>query len=181
MSATPKGAVVLLSGGLDSAVCLALTGYTSCLWVDYGQPHSVQERQAADRVRSLGEPLYTAKVNLPLEIDRSDSSMYIPGRNLMLLSLAATMSRLTRRIVIGANADDHDGYPDCRDEFFAAAEPVLGVEIHRPLIRMTKAEIGDLARELGVPIDETWSCYYPAQGEPCGQCDACKHRAKALA
>lgn len=155
--------VVLFSGGLDSATCLALTGHTPVLFIDYGQPHWKQERHAAGRVAEAlgGSPFYTASVELPGRIDHDDPAMLIPGRNVVLLSLAAMVGN---RVVIGANADDQDGYPDCRPEFFRAAETALGVTIDAPLIDMGKPEIGKLARELGVPVDLTWSCYYPPAG-----------------
>jgi 7-cyano-7-deazaguanine synthase len=173
--------VVLLSGGLDSATCLALTRPAAALLVNYGQPHWGHESKAAVTIaRELcGSPLYTATITLPTRIDHTDPSMLIPGRNLILLSLAATIAD---HVVIGANADDYADYPDCRPEFFRAAEPALGVTIDTPLIDMTKREIGKLARKLGVPIESTWSCYYPLpSGQPCGNCDACRHRAEATA
>jgi 7-cyano-7-deazaguanine synthase len=177
--------ILLLSGGLDSAVCAAMTHPDQALFVDYGQPHAGQERIASKQVATrFSLPLFNANVTLPFGIDNEDSAMFVPGRNLILLSLAAHVIAGVgeRSVVIGANADDHDGYPDCRREFFDAAEPALSVEIITPLMGKTKPEIGLLAAQLGVPVDWTWSCYYPADDEhPCGHCDACKHRAEALA
>ena len=110
--------------------------------------------------------------------------MLWPGRNLVLLSLAAALAQQVGagEVMIGANADDHEGYPDCRPAFFAAAAPALGVRVVAPLVELTKPEVGRMARELAVPWRETWSCYFPrAKGEPCERCDACVGRARALA
>jgi hypothetical protein len=153
--------------------------------VDYGQPHCGQEQIGAEHVaKQFSIPLYTARVTLPFGINEDDPAMFVPGRNLILLALAANVIAEAgdRTVIIGANADDHDDYPDCRREFFDAAQPALGVEVVTPLISKGKPEIGDLADRLGVPISWTWSCYYPVDDEhPCGACDACKHRAEALA
>ena len=183
--------VVLLSGGLDSAVCLALAGYSSCLLVNYGQPHWPQERKAAGEIASkVGGALYVATVDWWHKINRHDPAMFVPGRNMILLSIAAAMGK---RIMFGANADDHDGYPDCRPEYLEAFERMshlatkAAVEgqklaIHAPLIRMTKAEIIRCGIELGVDYSLTSSCYDPSpEGRPCGQCDSCQLRAKGFA
>jgi 7-cyano-7-deazaguanine synthase len=179
--------VLLLSGGLDSAVCAAMTHPDQALFVNYGQPHAGQERSAAERIATrFSIPLFKASVTLPFGSPTTDPAMLVPGRNLILLALAANViagaGPLHRAVIIGANADDDAGYPDCRLEFFMAAEPALGVEVITPLIAKTKPEIGLLAAQLDVPVSWTWSCYYPVDDEhPCGHCDACKHRAEALA
>jgi 7-cyano-7-deazaguanine synthase len=178
---TGNGAVVLLSGGLDSAVCLALNPDAVTLSIDYGQPHAQSELDAAARVaQHYGVEHVRADASLPTLHAPGDASMLVPGRNLVLLSLAAALAeaRNLRRVVFGANADDRDGYPDCRREFIDAARAVMPVEA--PLLDMSKEQIGALARRLAVPVDMTWSCYYPAAGEPCGTCDACKSRERAL-
>lgn len=95
--------------------------------------------------------------------------------------------------MIGVNALDYSGYPDCRPEFIHAYETMAnlatkaGVEgktrikIHTPLIDLTKAGIVKLAAELGVDFSLTHSCYDPdAEGRPCGRCDSCVLRAKGF-
>jgi 7-cyano-7-deazaguanine synthase len=91
------------------------------------------------------------------------------------------------------NALDYSGYPDCRPEYIAAFESManlatkagvegrLRVRIHTPLIRLSKAEIVKLGRELGLDFSLTHSCYDPdAAGRPCGQCDSCLLRRKGF-
>lgn len=176
--------VLLLSGGLDSAVCLARYRPAWALAVDYGQPHSKKELACAARLaRAYGAKFCMSSVGMPSAPADGDSSMLWPGRNLVLLSLAAALAQqvCAGEVMIGANADDRDGYPDCRPEFFRAAMPALGVRIMTPLLHLTKPEIGAMARDLAVPIAETWSCYFPDEALSCGQCDACIGRERALA
>lgn len=177
-------AVLLLSGGLDSAVCLVRHRPEWALAVNYGQPHAEEELPCAARLaRAFGATLATSLVRMPSAPTAGDTSMLWPGRNMVLLSLAAALAQQVGAdvVMIGANADDHDGYPDCRAEFFEAAAPALGVRIEAPLLSMTKPDIGALARELAVPLPQTWSCYYPVRGQVCGSCDACAGRDRALA
>jgi len=138
-------------------------------------------------VPKAGEPLAPVSPDIPVT--------YVPARNLLFLSLAVGLAeaRGARDVGIGVNALDWSGYPDCRPEFLEAfqraaaagtrpgvqAEPV---RIHAPLLHMRKAEILALARELGVPVEATLSCYDPGpDGSPCGLCDACRLRARAEA
>lgn len=172
---------VLLSGGLDSAVCLAMHVDTTALavFVDYGQPAVVQERAAVSKLAAHYDVmLQECAVLVPWY--SSGAAMLLPGRNLILLALAAAAGEYADAIVIGANADDQAGYADCRPGFLAAASSAVGVPVLAPLIGMTKAEIGWKARDLVVP-DVTWSCYYPSAGDPCGECDACVARGRAFA
>lgn len=177
--------VLLLSGGLDSAVCLALLRPAWALAVNYDQPHAAPELACAQQLATTYKAkLVTASVMIPSVPGEGDPAMLWPGRNLVLLSLAAALAQGAgaTEVVIGANCDDQEGYPDCRPEFFAAASVAMGVRIIAPLITLSKPEIGAEARRLGVPIAQTWSCYYPTgEGAACGSCDACAGRAEALA
>jgi 7-cyano-7-deazaguanine synthase len=176
--------VILLSGGLDSALCLAMTRPEYALAIDYGQPNATKEIACAERLaRAYSAKLTVASIEMPSAPSPDDPAMLWPGRNLVLLSLAAALAQQigASAVIIGANADDSAGYPDCRPEFFAAAEPALGITVLTPLLDKTKAEIGALARERGVPLLETWSCYYPVDGAACNLCDACTGRERALA
>ncbi len=120
---------------------------------------------------------------------------YVPARNTIFLSFALAWAEVLESsdIFIGVNALDYSGYPDCRPEFIEAYERMAnlatkaGVEgrtrlhIHAPLLRLSKAQIVQLARELRVPFGLTHSCYDPApDGRPCGQCDACLLRRKGF-
>jgi len=122
-------------------------------------------------------------------------STYVPARNTILLSLALGWAEVVtaERIVIGVNALDSSGYPDCRPEYIAAFEYLAslatraGVEGHQvrlwaPLQQLTKAAIIRLGVELGVDYGLTHSCYDPGpDGRPCGRCDSCQFRARGFA
>lgn len=208
-----KGAaVVLLSGGLDSATAAAWAGHQgyrlSALSCDYGQRHRVELDCARDVAAALGIadhvvlPLDLAAFGgsalvdsgMPVPKDRSDTaiaqgipSTYVPARNTVFLSLALAMAetRGAEAIVLGVNAVDYSGYPDCRPEFLAAFAEVarLGtkagvegraIEIVAPLVALSKAEIIALGLSLGLDYRLTTSCYDPdADGRPCGHCDSC--------
>ena len=215
---TPK-AVCLLSGGLDSATCLALArreGYESyALSFDYGQRHRVELEAAARLATTLGAARHVvAKIGLDVfggsaltgsiavpkgrsadEMGHGIPVTYVPARNTIFLSFALGWAEVlgTGDIFIGVNALDYSGYPDCRPEYIEAYEHMANlatragvegtarVQIHTPLLCLSKAEIVKLARELGVPFALTHSCYDPSpDGRPCGQCDACLLRRKGF-
>jgi 7-cyano-7-deazaguanine synthase len=212
-------AVVLLSGGLDSATAAALARRERLalfgLTLRYGQVHAA-EIAAAERVAAaLGfERHIILDVDLaafggssltgdgpipkdrPLDApERRLPSTYVPARNTVFLSLALAWADALQaeRIVIGVNALDYSGYPDCRPEFISAFEYLAslgtraGVEgrpvrIWAPLQHLTKAAIVRLAVELGLDYSLTLSCYDPSPaGQPCGHCDSCQLRARGFA
>lgn len=120
---------------------------------------------------------------------------YVPARNTIFLSYALAWAEVLRAsgIFIGVNAIDYSGYPDCRPEYIEAFQRLANlatkagvqgkmvIEIHTPLIKMTKAEIIRKGIELGVDYSETHSCYDPAaEGKACGQCDSCLLRKKGF-
>ena len=120
---------------------------------------------------------------------------YVPARNTVLLSLALGWAEVVgaAAIVIGVNAIDYSGYPDCRPEYLAAFERLAalatraGVEgraprLLAPLATLSKADIIRRGRALGLDYRLTHSCYDPsADGSPCGRCDSCRLRAKGFA
>jgi 7-cyano-7-deazaguanine synthase len=209
-------AVVLLSGGLDSTTAAAMArreGWElSALTVKYGQVH-LAELAAARRVAAA---LGVAR-HVELDVDLSAfggsalvgdgpipkdalgaggiPSTYVPARNTVFLSLALAWAEVLQaeRIVIGVNALDYSGYPDCRPEFIAAFEYLAslatkaGVEgralrLYTPLQQLTKAGIIRLGTELGLDYGLTHSCYDPGpDGRPCGRCDSCLLRARGFA
>jgi 7-cyano-7-deazaguanine synthase len=210
-------AVVLLSGGLDSYTAAALArseGFElNALTVHYGQRHAY-EVEAAGRVaaalpvrrhlhvrvdlRGIGGSALTADIPVPRERDLTAPgipSTYVPARNTIFLSLALGWAEVlgARDLVIGVNALDYSGYPDCRPEFIAAFEALASVatrsgvegerfKIHTPLITMTKADIIRRGVALGLDYRLTHSCYDPGlDGSPCGTCDSCVLRAKGFA
>ena len=210
-------AVVLLSGGLDSYTAAAMMraeGFRLfALTVRYGQRH-VREIEAA---RAVAQALGVARhmeidVDLsvfggssltsdapvpkdrPLDTDEIPST-YVPARNTVFLSLALGWAEVlsARDIVIGVNALDYSGYPDCRPEFVAAFERLAvlatakGVQgtafrIHAPLMHLGKADIIRSGMALGLDYGLTHSCYDPGPGgRPCGRCDSCLLRAAGFA
>ncbi len=205
---TTGGAVVLFSGGMDSTYCLATA--RSCfrrvhaLAIDYGQRHAQHELLAARRIAAkLEVPLAVCSMRLgtesalttsqPLEPGRDEegiSHAFVPGRNLFLLTLAAAHARKVdaATVIIGCCADDAEGFPDCRRSFLDAAEVCISralgrkLRIESPLTETFKRDmVADALASVRALLDESWSCYTPAQNEPCLSCDACRLRAKAFA
>ena len=216
---SPPKAVCLLSGGLDSATCLALArrdGYACyALSFDYGQRHKF-ELQAAARVAAaigverhlvsklgldafggsaLTSDLAVPKARSAEEMSHGIPITYVPARNTIFLSLALAWAEVLESsdIFIGVNALDYSGYPDCRPEYIQAYQRMAnlatraGVEgrtrlqIHTPLLELTKAQIVRLGHELGVPFGLTHSCYDPSpEGRPCEACDACLLRRRGF-
>ena len=206
-------AVVLLSGGLDSYTAGAMArrdGFRLfALTIRYGQRHAREVEAARDVARALGvvkhveldvdlsafggsslttdSPVPKDRGILPDEIP----STYVPARNTVFLALALGWAEVlgASDIVIGVNALDYSGYPDCRPEFVAAFEQLAGLataagvkghpfRIHAPLQFMSKAEIVRAGTELGLDYGLTHSCYDPGpNGRPCGRCDSCTLRA----
>jgi 7-cyano-7-deazaguanine synthase len=210
-----KPAVCLLSGGLDSATCLAYAkreGFDAyALSFDYGQRHKI-ELDAAQRIaqslgaakhvtvsidlRVFGGSALTDDIDVPKDgIQPGIPVTYVPARNTVFLSFALAWAEVLTAsdIFIGVNAIDYSGYPDCRPEYIEAYQRMAnlatkaGVEgrtrvrIHTPLIRLSKREIVELARDLGVDFSLTHSCYDPdSAGRSCGQCDSCRLRLKGF-
>jgi 7-cyano-7-deazaguanine synthase len=152
-------------------------------------------------LRAFGGSALTADMAVPKHRSLADMGQgipitYVPARNTIFLSNALALAEVlgATDIFIGVNALDYSGYPDCRPAFIEAFEAMAnlatraGVEgheplqIHAPLQHDTKGQIVQKARALGVPIEETFSCYDPtATGQACGDCDACLLRAKGIA
>jgi 7-cyano-7-deazaguanine synthase len=209
-------AVVLLSGGLDSYTAAAdarAQGFALyALTVRYGQRHA-REIDAARAVaralgverhlelevdlRAIGGSSLTSDAAVPHDRDVQASdipSTYVPARNTIFLSLALGWAEVlgAHDIVLGVNALDYSGYPDCRPEFIAAFERLAdlatraGIEggrfrIHTPLITLSKADIIRRGLALGLDYGLTHSCYDPSPDDrPCGRCDSCVLRAKGF-
>ncbi len=215
MNPTNKKAIVLFSGGLDSTTCLywALDqGYIcEALTVGYGQRHERELQAAREITQRLGVKHSIIRLDLPWlktsslvdpdqpipdvpveQIpDEGIPSTYVPGRNLMFLSIAGSLLDAVgaQAIIAGPNAIDFSGYPDCTPAFFSAAAEALnlgtkqgvcgGIQVLAPLMDLSKAEIVKLGAKLKVPFELTWSCYAGGT-KPCGHCDSCKLRAKGF-
>lgn len=202
-----KKAIVLLSGGIDSATCLYLARKRHkcyCLICDYRQRHKreiqfaksiAQKKKSTYRIFKLSLPwegtaLLDTGMRLPQDraldkIGKDIPPTYVPGRNIIFLSLALSWAEVlgASYIYIGAHQSDFSGYPDCREEFFRAFQKVINkgtkagvegkkIEIVTPLLNKTKAEIIKIGKRLGVPFELTWSCYKGGK-RPCGRCDSC--------
>ena len=210
-------AVVLLSGGLDSYTAAAMAksefGFELfALTIQYGQRHLQELASARAVARALGVAQHlelpidlravggsSLTADLPVPRDRqSDAndipSTYVPARNTIFLSVALGWAETlgAHDLVIGVNALDYSGYPDCRPDFIAAFERLAniatrdGVEggtfrVHTPLIALSKADIIQRGLALGVDYGLTHSCYDPVEnGAPCGRCDSCLLRARGF-
>src|SRR6476619_4459636 len=202
-----RKAVVVLSGGVDSATATAIAkqqGFeVHALSFLYGQRHErelesakqiaaflnlASHRVIAFDLRSIGGSALTDDIEVPkgrteTEISRGIPITYVPARNTIFLAFALALAERieAQDIFFGANQLDYSGYPDCREEYIRAFETMAnlatkaGVEgksrvnIHVPLIEMTKAQIIRKGIELGINYGLTWSCYDPApDGRACG-------------
>jgi 7-cyano-7-deazaguanine synthase len=207
-------ALVLFSGGLDSTTSLAIAksmGYKiTALTINYKQRHDY-EIVASKKILSKypdikhiifdidltkigGSALTDSNLDVPTEESDGIPVTYVPARNTIFLSIAASYAEKLKikDIFIGVNAIDYSGYPDCRPEFIASFEKMINIgtksgsegslfRILTPLIRMTKSEIISTGMNLGVDYSATVSCYSLSKsGEACGNCDSCKFRKKGF-
>jgi 7-cyano-7-deazaguanine synthase len=151
-------------------------------------------------LRVFGGSALTADIGVPkyrshAEMGEGIPVTYVPARNTIFLSFALAWAEVLEAndIFIGVNALDYSGYPDCRPEYIEAYQRMAnlatksGVEgrqqlnIHTPLIHLSKAEIIRKGVELGVDYGLTSSCYDPSpEGRPCGHCDSCQLRTKGF-
>ncbi len=212
--------VVLLSGGLDSTTVLGIAqnrGFKiAAISFSYGQRNH-EELKAAKNLaisaqvdshvivdldlRIYGGSALTDNIDVPKNrhIPAKEIPVtYVPARNTIFLSHALALAEVVgaQDILIGVNALDYSGYPDCRPEYIKAFENManlatrVGVEqtgairIQAPLIDLSKAEIIQRGMELGIDYGVTMSCYDPPAGAKflhCGECDACQLRKKGFA
>lgn len=209
--------MVLFSGGLDSttALCWAMArGYScSAVFFSYGQRHSREIRGARRIARVLKVPLYEIKLDFPwLSVSSlvdprkkipdtglsrigaagTVPSTYVPGRNLVFASIGVSLADSigASAVVMGPNAVDYSGYPDCRPGFYAALEKAVNegtrtgasggkIRLLTPLMKLGKKDIVRLGLRLKAPLSHTWSCYSGGK-RPCGRCDSCKLRARGF-
>ena len=206
--------MALLSGGLDSATAAALAleaGHRVIgLSFDYGQRHRRELEAAAAVASALGlAEHHTVEVNLAawggssltdLKQQVPDQgveagvipSTYVPGRNTVFIAIGLSLAeaRGAQQLVLGVNAIDYSGYPDCRPDYLAAYQQLAdlasrsgreghGTRLWAPLVEWSKTKIVQEALRLGVPIAQTWSCYSGGE-HPCGVCDSCRIRDAAL-
>ncbi|AAQ00899.1 MULTISPECIES: 7-cyano-7-deazaguanine synthase QueC [Prochlorococcus] len=206
--------IALLSGGLDSATATAIAieqGHNVIgLSFDYGQRHK-RELEAAKLLANHLKLIEHHIIDINLSTwggssltDLNESipktgvlpgvipNTYVPGRNTVFIAIGLSLAeaRNAKQLVLGINAMDYSGYPDCRpdylDEFQKLANLASkagregnGIKLLAPLIHWNKIQIVQEALRLDIPIDLTWSCYN-GDTEECGLCDSCRIRNEAL-
>ncbi len=206
--------IALLSGGLDSATATALAlenGHKVIgLSFDYGQRHRRELQAAVEIAAHLnleehqiinvnigswgGSSLTDMQTAIPTEgtAEGVIPSTYVPGRNTVFIAIGLSLAeaRKANQLVLGINAMDYSGYPDCRPDYIDAYQKLAnlatktgreghGAQLWAPLLHWSKVKIVQEALRLGIPIEKTWSCY-SAQAHACGICDSCRIRNKAL-
>jgi len=206
-------AVVLLSGGLDSLVCMAVAAQhheVLAITFDYGQRAAVRETAAAEAIaRHYGASHRVVELGFleggaltesgalpeptPDELSgdaarRSARAVWVPARNLVFCSIAASVAESlgAHTIFIGANAEEGETFPDSTPGFVESFNKTLQhatldrMELVAPLIELEKPDIVQLGAELGAPFELSWSCYRSLE-KPCGKCESCVRRGRAFA
>ncbi|MCG3768443.1 MAG: 7-cyano-7-deazaguanine synthase [Nitrospira sp.] len=218
MKPASNRAVILASGGLDSTVTAAIAKEEGCelffLTMAYGQRHAVEVERARQvaaalgvvnhlvmelDLRAIGGSALTGWAAVPKDRAGHERSQgipitYVPGRNLIFLSIAAAHAEVVGAsfIYFGANVLDYSGYPDCRPEFIRAFETAMKegtkagiagipIRVKAPLLMLTKADIIRRGIALHVPFHLTHSCYDPVGEQACGRCDSCVIRREGFA
>lgn len=201
--------LVLMSGGLDSAVALAIAKANTCEQVytcsfSYGQKHKKELASAAQlsthygtkhKVFNLGTCLQQTsgpEHNLAeLQKHRHTLGMlppsWKPARNIVFMAVAAGYAWWAdiNLMVLGVHQEDYPGYPDCREMYLRYMESAMTegtafpIDVWVPLLNMNKALIVQIGRKLNVPFKLTWSCYEGGE-KPCRTCDACQRREAAF-
>lgn len=204
--------IVLVSGGMDSLVTAAIAA-RDCdevyfLHVNYGQLTETKEQQCFDELVVHYKPVdvlvtdikYLSQIggssitDSSIEVKDHDGSAgvpnsYVPFRNTHLIAIAVSWAEVIKaeRIYIGAVEEDSSGYPDCREQYFAALQQAIDlgtkddtkITICTPIIHLSKGEIVKLGAELNAPFASSWSCYRD-NTTACGTCDSCVLRLKAF-
>ena len=140
----------------------------------------------------VDEKMEIQKNNKLEDIGKKIPLTYVPARNTVFLSIGLAYAEVVHAntIFIGVTATDYSGYPDCRPEYIEAFQRLANlatkkgvegekIEIKAPLLFMNKSEIIRRGVELGVPFEETWSCYMGGE-KACGRCDSCLLRLKGF-
>ena len=206
--------VALLSGGLDSATATAIAieaGHKVIgLSFDYGQRHKKELKAAIEIAKDLkliehqiininlanwgGSSLTDLKQELPTSgLDKNIiPNTYVPGRNTVFIAIGLSLAeaKQAKQIVLGINALDYSGYPDCRPDYLKSFQDLanlsskagregMGINLWAPLIYWDKVKIVKEALRLKIPIEKTWSCY-SGKEKACGICDSCRIRDAAF-
>jgi 7-cyano-7-deazaguanine synthase len=202
-----KNAIILLSGGIDSATALFWAhneGYNIlAITFEYGFRPKNERKAALKQAEMLGIDI----IEVPMEYIKQATDLrwegfpvpsvvnapegYIPMRNIIFYSIASYFAEIYGcELIIGGHiADDPVKFPDVSDEYFAELEKLIkkgkhdkdktSVKLLFPLLHKTKVEVIKLAKELEVPFELTWSCFTD-NDVPCGLCHSCLERAEAF-
>lgn len=184
------------------------TGKVSALSFDYGQRHAMELECAGQIAAGAGVPHLTLPINTfaalggtaltspaigigaEPDIETGLPNTFVPGRNIIFITCAAAYAyqRGLGHLVAGVAQTDYSGYPDCREATIKALEETIRLgmeyelEIHTPLMHLSKKETVELARDLGaLPAMALTHTCYEGQRPPCGKCPACVLRAKGFA
>ncbi|GGJ33061.1 7-cyano-7-deazaguanine synthase QueC [Deinococcus roseus] len=199
-----------LDSSTTAAIAKIEHGYeVTALSFRYGQRHTIELEQAQKMAQHFGLKHFVVDVNIAqwggsaltdesIDVPTEGTEegvippTYVPGRNTVFISIGLSLAEAidAEALYLGINAVDYSGYPDCRPEYLEAFQKLAdlaskaglegrGAKLEAPLVLMTKVDIVKKALELGVPIQETWSCYQGGE-EPCGVCDSCRIRDRAL-
>lgn len=178
--------IILCSGGIDSLALIVMAVAARLdpllLHIRYDHPAAVQEMQAVKRIhKAFAGSCKLRFQEMEINSTPMDSGIGEPGprivrgRNLILIAAALNASQLGEynQIWIGCTKEDDEHYWDCRDSFIHALNILIkdGVGIAAPLINMTRKHV---LMMIPTPIQYlAWSCYQPADGQPCGTCNSC--------
>ena len=205
-------ALVLFSGGQDSTTCLFWAkkyfDEVSAVGFDYSQRHRFEIQAAKSIAEKAGISFQVLKLDLLSQItenaltsyqieveskkpDEGQPNTLVEGRNMLFLTYAAILakSRGIKNLVTGVGQADYSGYPDCRNNFIVSLNQTLNLSmdfnytIHTPLMWKSKAEVWQMAAELGIfdlVKNETVTCYNGIKGSGCGNCQACYLRNRGL-
>lgn len=209
-----KKAIVLVSGGMDSAVVAGIAKEKSeklfFLHLNYGQKTKEKEFECFKKLADFYQiPEDSRKVvdmtflnqiggssltDTTIEVSKfkGDSNIipnsYVPFRNTHIIALAVSWAEIigATKVYIGANEEDSPGYPDCRQVYYDAYNELISlgtkegnIRVETPIIKFNKTEIIEKAKELGAPLEHTWSCYERSD-KACGECDSCALRLRAF-
>lgn len=173
-----KYALLLLSGGLDSTACLhfLLTREfkTNALFIDYDQPARVNEEERSKQLADYFNIPFEKITLSPTEISQAG---YIPGRNLMLFSLAL-MKFKYKFGVVASGIHGGTGYLDCSDKFVDQVQAIYNtytqgqIQLFAPFLKWSKKDIWTYCVQNKIPIELTYSCELGLD-QPCGQCNSC--------
>jgi 7-cyano-7-deazaguanine synthase len=176
--------LTLLSGGIDSATVLWMMREHERMAIGflYGQRSAYYESTAAFSLAEMEKVPFETKSLPEMKLP---ANMVWGGRNAILISHAAAhaLANDCDAVAIGCNQTDWEVFPDCRPAFIkgmgAALKEGYGLTLFAPLLHLSKAQVVQEAKTLGVPLEKTWSCYTPIDDLPCGKCMACEVRTRA--